>query len=181
MQHQHRKRNPTRHEQLDVRQVREDVGTERVEDCAGGGRSRVSSEIAQQQTRAEIGGRETEKQDDIQREPRIAGQPVRRDADDPRQDVRFRISERELVRMKDVGVEEMKRIRDDRPRDPRNVPDAVLPVCVGGQRASEVAQVRGKRPRHQDRKGKSGRGHEQEFARARDGAGRFPHVELRSL
>ena len=131
MEHQQRQRNPAREEQLDVRQVRHHVRAERVDDRAGRRGTPIAGQVAEQQIRADEARSERGEQHDVQREPGVARGPVDRDAERARQQVGLGIRQRRLVRIEDVGVEEVQGIGDERARDPRDVPDAELAVGVG--------------------------------------------------
>ena len=86
-------------------------------------------------------GREHHRQDEgkVEGEVRIARGPVRRDRERASPEIGFRVDERPLMRVEDVGVEDVRRIDDQRARHPRHVPDRELSISVVD--ASDVADV----------------------------------------
>src|SRR5438094_2501727 len=83
------------------------------------------------------------------------------------------------MRVEDVRVDHVAWIDDERARDPRDIPDAVLTVAA--DRAAKMAQAGRQRPSHEDRQGSARDRDQEQFARPRDGAGGNVHVELQSF
>ena len=130
MHGQHRERQARRHQQLDVRRVREHVRAERK--CHG--RDRRAAAIAGQVPHQAVGAgqrqHEGQERDGVVREVRVpAAQPVKGDGEGACTEICLGIRERLAVGIEDVGVVDAPWGHDERARHPRDVPHAELPVA----------------------------------------------------
>jgi hypothetical protein len=123
MEQKHAERQSGRHQQLNMR----GVGKQERRKGETNRRYRRRTAVARQQVhQVEHANRGEDKADQngrIVRRERVPGGPVTRNRQYPRANVAIGIRQRALVRMKDVGVEHVNRIDDQRPRHPRHVPN----------------------------------------------------------
>ena len=124
----HRQRGAERHQQLDMRDVREHVGTEAI-DQAGNRRAKPAA----LSTRRKGGERRGRKRDQHHRVERSVGvlrsHPDRRSYH-ARDDVGFEVRERSAMGIEDVCVEEGSRMRRERVSHPGHVPYAVTGIAA---------------------------------------------------
>ena len=130
MQGQQRVGDARRHQELDVRDVRDHVGTERVRDGRHGGASAMARQVPDEAVRAREREHEREEHHRVVRHVRVAAaRPVERHRHHTGAEVRLRPGQRAAVRVEDVGVVQAQGIDHQRARHPRHVPDAELAVA----------------------------------------------------
>jgi hypothetical protein len=149
MEREHAPGQAGRHQQLNVRGMREHVGAIRERDGGDGRRPSIADQIADEVVGAGRAQHKGEEQHEIVGGVRVARRPVDGDRQRACPEIGFRIRQRPAVRMEDVGVEHVQRIGDEGSRDPGDVPDGELTVAVVD--ASNGAQPKGEREGQQDR------------------------------
>ena len=144
---EHAERQPRGHEQLNVRGMREDMRAEREQDC----RNRRRAPVVGQMTYEVVGADETERkrqqQRDVEGRIRIPPRrPVRGQRQYPGSEVVLRVCQRSAMRKKDIRIEEVCRVDDQGPRDPRDIPNRE--AAIGCVAAADPADPRDHRIRH---------------------------------
>ena len=130
VERQHRERQAGRHQQLDVRQVREHKRAEREADGRDGRAPPIACQVSNQVVGADRGQQEREQHGGIVRGVRISRGPIDGNRERAGREIGLGVREGARVRVEDVGVEEVAGIGDERSGDPRHVPDRELAVAV---------------------------------------------------
>ena len=154
MERQHAEWQTCRHQQLDLRGAPEHVRAKSERDRRDRRGATVAHQIPDQVIAARGAKHHRQHEDEVEREVRIARRPVRWNRQRAGAQVGFRVDERPLMRIENIGVEHMRWIDDQRARHPRYVPDPERPIeavdasdvrhlCRKGERQHDGQERRG--------------------------------------
>ena len=149
MECEHAQGQAGRHQQMDVCEMGEDIRTIPEADGCNRSRAPVSGEVSNEIIGAGRAEHEGQEDHEVVRRVRVAGRPVHRNREDAGTKVALGVRERPSMWMKDIGVEHVHRIEDERSGDPGDVPDQES--CIAIVDAAHGPEVKGQRRGQPDR------------------------------